>query len=86
MVVVCIVVFAAIAARTPEQADAQVVVQGPSLEYKVVAWGTIAPGPAPNVQDADKLSKHYTQLAADGWEYVRDLSPGGYSVFKRSKR
>jgi hypothetical protein len=86
LVAICAAAFAMVSARTPAPAEAQAVVQGPTWEYKVVAWGTIAGAPNPNVQDAEKLSKHYTQLAEQGWEYIRDLQPGGYSVFKRSKR
>ena len=86
LIAVCAVAMTWFYVHTSPPAEAQVVVKGPQWEYKVVAWGSVANAPNPNAVDADKLSRHFTGLADDGWEYIRDLNPGGYSVFKRSKR
>jgi len=83
LIAVCAVAVTLFAVRTTPQAEAQpqVVVRGPQWEYKVVATT-----PNPNGVDAEKLSLTFTKLAEDGWEYIRDLNPGGHSVFKRTKR
>ena len=84
----CAVVVTLFFVRTPPAAEGQVVDKGLKWEYKVVAWGAVANANAANAdeRDAGKLSRIFTALADDGWEYIRDLSPGGYSVFKRGKR
>jgi hypothetical protein len=87
LIAACAVAVTLFAVRTPPTAEGQVVVKGPQWEYKVVAWGSVAAN-APNAdeRDAEKISRYFTGLAEDGWEYIRDLNPGGYSVFKRAKR
>ena len=85
LIAACAVVLTLFFVRNPAPAEAQAVVKGPQWEYKVVAWG--APGVMPNPEAlAEKLSRQFTALAEDGWEYTRDLNAGGYSVFKRTKR
>jgi hypothetical protein len=84
LIAACAVAVTLFAVRTTPKAEAQgqvVVVKGPQWEYKVVATT-----PNPNGLDAERLSLTFTKLADDGWEYIRDLNPGGYSVFKRTKR
>ena len=92
LIAACAVAMTWFVVRVPPPAEAQaVVVKGPQWEYKIVAWGLVVAAanrsaPDPNAADAEKLSRHFTGLAEDGWEYIRDLNPGGYSVFKRTKR
>jgi hypothetical protein len=87
LIAACAVVLTLFFVRNPAPAEAQAVVKGPQWEYKVVAWGSGLVNPQnPNERDASALSRHFTGLAEDGWEYTRDLNPGGYSVFKRAKR
>ena len=85
LIAACAVAVTLFFVRTPPAAEGQVVDKGLKWEYKVVAWG--APGVMPNPEAlAEKLSRQFTALAEDGWEYTRDLNAGGYSVFKRTKR
>jgi hypothetical protein len=85
LIAACAVTVTLFFVRTPPTAEGQVVDKGLQLEYKVVARSP-AGGPNPNDVEAGRLSRQFTALAEDGWEYIRDLNPGGYSVFKRTKR
>ena len=90
LIAACAVAVTLFAVRTTPPAEAQgqvVVVKGPQWEYKVVDLASIgADGANPNLLNAQKLSLNFSKLADDGWEYIRDLNPGGYSVFKRANK
>jgi uncharacterized protein involved in exopolysaccharide biosynthesis len=89
LIAACAVAVTLFAVRTtpPAEAQAQVVVKGPQWEYKVVDLASIGINAQnPNALNAGQLSLNFTKLADDGWEYIRDLNTGGYSVFKRAKR